>query len=157
MYKNIKIFTDGSCINNPGPGGCAAILQYHKYEKILTKGFFLTTNNRMELMASIIALEFLKKDCNIILTTDSKYLKKGITKWIHNWKKTNWKRNNKQKVKNIDLWQRLELSLIHHKISWRWIKGHSSHFLNKRCDKLARILAKNPIEDDWGYIKKIKN
>ncbi|QJC36023.1 ribonuclease HI [Enterobacteriaceae endosymbiont of Donacia cincticornis] len=156
MYKNIKIFTDGSCIYNPGPGGCAAILQYHKHEKILTKSFFLTTNNRMELMASIIALESLKKKCSILLITDSKYLKKGITKWIYNWKKSNWKRNNKQKVKNIDLWRRLELSLINHKILWKWIKSHSSNIMNNKCDKLARISAKNPIEEDLGYIKNKK-
>ncbi|QJC33617.1 ribonuclease HI [Enterobacteriaceae endosymbiont of Donacia provostii] len=154
MYKNIKIFTDGSCIYNPGPGGCAAILQYHKYEKIVTNSFFLTTNNRMELMASIIALESLKENCNIIITTDSNYLKEGITTWIYNWKKTNWKRNNKKKVKNIDLWKRLELSLVNHNVVWKWIKSHSSHYLNEKCDKLARISANNPINKDLGYINK---
>ncbi|QJC37246.1 ribonuclease HI [Enterobacteriaceae endosymbiont of Donacia thalassina] len=154
MYKNINIFTDGSCIYNPGPGGCAAILQYHKYEKILTKGFFLTTNNRMELMASIIALESLKENCNIYIFTDSKYLKNGITTWLYNWKKCNWLRNNKKKVKNIDLWKRLELSLSNHNIYWKWIKSHSYNKMNNKCDKLARISAKNPINEDLGYIKK---
>ncbi|QJC33214.1 ribonuclease HI [Enterobacteriaceae endosymbiont of Donacia clavipes] len=152
MYKNINIFTDGSCIYNPGPGGCAAILQYNKYEKILTQGFFLTTNNRMELMASIIAFESLKESCKIYITTDSKYLKEGITKWIYNWKKFNWIRNNKKIVKNIDLWKRLDLALLKHNVNWNWIKGHSYHQMNNKCDKLARFSAKNPIKNDLGYI-----
>ncbi|QJC37662.1 ribonuclease HI [Enterobacteriaceae endosymbiont of Donacia bicoloricornis] len=155
MYKNINIFTDGSCLYNPGPGGCAAILQYHKYEKILTKGFFFTTNNRMELMASIIALESLKENCNIYLFTDSNYLKKGVTTWLYNWKKYNWIRNNKKIVKNIDLWKRLELSLSKHNIYWKWIKGHSYNIMNNKCDKLARISAKNPLNQDSGYIKNV--
>ncbi|QJC31575.1 ribonuclease HI [Enterobacteriaceae endosymbiont of Donacia tomentosa] len=152
MYKNINIFTDGSCIYNPGPGGYAAILQYNKYEKILTQGFFLTTNNRMELMAPIIALESLKENCNVCVSTDSRYLKEGITIWIKNWKKYKWlRRNNKKSVKNIDLWKRLDLALKNHNINWNWVKGHSNEQNNNRCDKLAYNSAKNPTSQDIGY------
>ncbi|QJC28986.1 ribonuclease HI [Enterobacteriaceae endosymbiont of Plateumaris rustica] len=156
MYKNIKIFTDGSCIYNPGPGGYAAIIKYHTYEKIFTQGFFFTTNNRMELMASIIALESLKRYFNINIITDSKYLKKGITIWINNWKKYGWICSNKKPVKNIDLWKRLDLALINHNIKWYWIKGHNGNIKNEKCDQLARFSAQNPQYEDIGYMNIIK-
>ncbi|QJC30752.1 ribonuclease HI [Enterobacteriaceae endosymbiont of Macroplea appendiculata] len=152
MYKNINIFTDGSCISNPGPGGYAAILQYYQYEKIFSQGFFYTTNNRMELMAAIIALESLKENCNIIITTDSKYLKEGITKWIINWQHSKWLCSNKKPVKNIDLWKRLNITLTNHNIHWIWVKGHTGHIYNEKCDKLARYAATNPTYNDIGYI-----
>ncbi|MXP51343.1 ribonuclease HI [Pantoea sp. SoEX] len=151
MCKIIKIFTDGSCIKNPGPGGYAFILKYGIHEKIYSAGYYLTTNNRMELMATIISLEILKKPYDILLSTDSQYVRCGITSWIHKWKKHNWKTSNKTKVKNIDLWQRLDSAINYHKIKWEWIKSHSNHPENNRCDILARITAKNPIFHDKGY------
>ncbi|QJC28090.1 ribonuclease HI [Enterobacteriaceae endosymbiont of Plateumaris braccata] len=156
MYKNIKIFTDGSCIYNPGPGGYAAIIKYYTHKKIFTKGFFFTTNNRMELMASIIALESLKEHFNINIFTDSKYLEKGITIWIHNWKKYGWICSNKKPVKNVDLWKRLDLALINHNISWYWIKGHNGNIENEKCDQLAHFSAKNPQYQDIEYINMLK-
>ncbi|MBK4775821.1 ribonuclease HI [Candidatus Pantoea edessiphila] len=154
MYKEIKIFTDGSCIKNPGPGGCAYILKYNSYEKIYSAGYYLTTNNRMELMATIISLEILKQPFNILLTTDSQYVRYGITTWIHKWKKHNWKTSNKTTVKNIDLWQRLYLVINGHIINWQWIKGHTNHPENNYCDILARKVAKNPTYYDLGYKNK---
>lgn len=149
MYKKIEIFTDGSCIGNPGPGGCAGILRYKKYKKEFSIGYYLTTNNRMELMAAIITLESLKNPCQIILNTDSQYLLYGMTRWIHIWKKNNWKTAEEKLVKNIDLWRRLDIAIqSHHIICWNWLKSHSGHVDNERCDWLARSAAKNPLKND---------
>jgi len=151
MSKLVYIFTDGSCLGNPGPGGYSIIFRYKTYKKILNAGFYLTTNNRMELMGTIIALESLKQTCTVHIATDSQYVQKGIVTWIHQWKKHNWKTKKKQPVKNIDLWIRLYSILHQHQIYWKWIKGHSKHVENKLCDKLARISASSPRFQDTGY------
>lgn len=149
MHKQIEIFTDGSCIGNPGPGGCAGILRYKQYKKEFSNGYYLTTNNRMELMAAITALELLKKSCQIILHTDSQYLLYGITQWIYVWKKNSWKTAEEKLIKNIDLWRRLDTVIQSHcKIHWNWLKSHTGHPDNERCDKLARLAAKNPLNKD---------
>ncbi|EHM46225.1 ribonuclease HI [Hafnia alvei ATCC 51873] len=151
MLKQVEIFTDGSCLGNPGPGGYGAILRYKQHEKTLSAGYYLTTNNRMELMAAIVALETLKDPCSVILCSDSQYVRQGITQWIHNWKKRGWKTADKKPVKNVDLWQRLDLAIQPHKIEWVWIKGHAGHIENERCDELARAAAGSPDRDDTGY------
>lgn len=148
MLKKIEIFTDGSCLGNPGPGGYAAILKYKQTEKILSQGFFKTTNNRMELLAAIAALEQLKQACQIDLYSDSQYLKNGISNWIHGWKKNNWKTANKKPVKNVDLWMRLDNLVQIHKINWLWVKGHSGHIENERCDIIAKTEAESPTAED---------
>lgn len=130
--KKVSIYTDGACSGNPGPGGWGAILVYGDVEKEIFGHDADTTNNRMELMAAISALETLKSPCEIDLYTDSSYVKDGITKWIHNWKKKNWKN-----VKNPDLWQRLEAATLRHKIRWHWVRGHDGHEMNERADRLA--------------------
>jgi ribonuclease HI len=148
----VTIYTDGSCLGNPGPGGYGAILCYNGHKKELSQGYQLTTNNRMELLAPIVALEQLKRPCRVIITTDSQYVRQGITQWIHNWRKNNWKTANKQPVKNVDLWQRLTQALSTHDIEWRWVKGHSGHPENERCDELARNAAmSNNLLIDEGY------
>ena len=134
MAKAVKIFTDGACSGNPGSGGWGAILRYGKAEKEISGGAYNTTNNRMELMAAISALESLTRPSYVVLYTDSTYVKNGISKWIHGWKKKNWKG-----VKNPDLWQRLDMATKPHTIDWQWIKGHAGHPENERCDKLARL------------------
>jgi len=154
MPKLVKIFSDGSCLGNPGPGGYSSIVQYSTYEKIFSSGFYLTTNNRMELMGIIIALESLKKPLNIQISTDSQYVRKGILHWIQNWKKKGWKTSKKNTVKNIDLWIRLEIALNLHEVTWIWIKSHSGNKKNEICDYLARNSAKNPTFKDIGYISK---
>ncbi|MDA9557231.1 ribonuclease HI [Vibrio sp.] len=151
MMKTVEIFTDGSCLGNPGPGGYGIVLRYKQTEKTLAKGFHLTTNNRMEMMATIVALQALKEPCNIILTTDSQYVRQGIMQWIHNWKKRNWKTSNNQPVKNADLWKQLDSESQRHTVDWRWVKGHAGHRENEMCDDLARGGAEAPTEDDTGY------
>lgn len=151
MHTPIKIFFDGSCLRNPGPGGYGAIIQYEKHEKIFNSGFYLTTNNRMELMGIIIPLESLKKSFSIIITTDSQYVRQGILIWINNWKKRKWKTTKNTCVKNIDLWTRLDRVLNIHKAEWKWIKSHSGHKENERCDIIAKKSANNPIVQDYGY------
>jgi ribonuclease HI len=136
--KVIHIFTDGACSGNPGPGGWGAILRYGETEKELSGGDTATTNNRMEMMAAIAALEALKRPSHVKLHTDSQYVKNGITQWIHNWKKSGWKTADKKPVKNVELWQRLETALHTHKVEWVWVKGHSGHAENERADELAR-------------------
>ena len=136
--KQVEIFTDGACSGNPGPGGWGAILRYGEAEKELSGGEAHTTNNRMELMAAIAALEALKNPCRVMLHTDSVYLKDGITKWITNWKRNGWRTASKAPVKNAELWQRLEESLGTHEIHWVWVKGHAGHPENERADELAR-------------------
>ena len=135
--KEIKIYTDGSCLGNPGPGGYGAILIYKNNEKEIYDGFFNTTNNRMELMAPIMALSKLKEPCNVKIITDSKYVKNGITSWIFNWKKNNWKTASKKDVKNKDLWQKLDIALDKHNVTWEWVKAHNGDKYNERADKLA--------------------
>ncbi len=152
VLKQLLIFTDGSCLGNPGPGGYGVVMKYKSHLKELSGGFVLTTNNRMELLAPIIALEALKEPCSIILTSDSQYMRQGITQWIHGWKQRGWLTSNKQPVKNVDLWQRLDKATQGHKIDWRWVKGHAGHIENERCDTLARQAAEaNPDEIDLGY------
>ncbi|QDP01076.1 ribonuclease HI [Thalassotalea sp. PS06] len=150
--KKVDIYTDGSCLGNPGPGGYGAILIYKEHRKELSQGYKRTTNNRMEMLATIVALESLKESCAITLTTDSQYVRQGITQWIHNWLKNNWRTSSKQAVKNADLWKRLHQETQRHKIDWKWVKGHSGHPENERCDELARTAAegKNLLED-VGY------
>ncbi|WP_392562076.1 ribonuclease HI [Orbus sturtevantii] len=151
MLKKIDIYTDGSCLGNPGPGGYAAILKYKQAERILGEGYFLTTNNRMELLAAIVALEALTQKCDITLYSDSQYLRNGILSWIHNWKKNGWRTANKKTVKNVDLWTRLDAVVVKHNINWVWVKGHAGHIENERCDILAKESANNPIHDDQGF------
>jgi ribonuclease HI len=135
---HVQIFTDGACSGNPGPGGWGAILRFGELEKELKGGERHTTNNRMELLAAISALEALKKPASIDLTTDSQYVRHGITSWIHNWKRNGWRTADKKPVKNVDLWQRLDGALKEHDIRWHWIKGHAGHAENERADQLAR-------------------
>ncbi len=134
----VKIYTDGACSGNPGPGGWGAVLIWKKKQKTLSGYEAETTNNRMELMAAIASLEALKRPMTVILTTDSNYVKNGITKWIYGWKLNNWKTANKKPVKNIDLWKRLDEATKLHNIQWEWIKGHSGHAENELADTLAR-------------------
>ncbi len=134
----VEIFTDGACSGNPGPGGWGALLRYGDTERELAGGEAQTTNNRMELMAAIMALEALKRPSRATLTTDSVYVRDGITKWLHNWKRNGWKTAAKKPVKNDDLWRRLDAAQAPHDIDWRWIKGHAGHAENERCDALAR-------------------
>lgn len=134
----VEIFTDGACRGNPGgPGGWGVLLRYKQHEKRLCGGEPSTTNNRMELLATIMALETLKRPCKIRLTTDSQYVQKGITQWLSNWIKRGWKTANKEPVKNIDLWQRLEVATQRHDIEWQWVKGHSGVTENDIADELA--------------------
>ncbi len=135
--KEIEIFTDGACRGNPGPGGWGALLRYGDNEKKIYGGDRLTTNNRMELMAAIEALASLKETSRVILTTDSQYVRQGITSWIDNWKRRGWKTVNKKPVKNVDLWQRLEKEVSSHEVEWMWVKGHSGHRENEMADQLA--------------------
>ncbi len=133
----VEIFTDGACRGNPGPGGWGAILRFKGREKSLYGGERETTNNRMELMAAIIALETLKRPCRVHLTTDSQYVMKGITEWMANWKKRGWKTAGRQPVKNVDLWQRLDMALAPHEVTWEWVRGHTGHPENELADELA--------------------
>ena len=136
--NTVVIHTDGACAGNPGPGGWGAILRYNGHEKELKGGEPLTTNNRMELTAAIMALGALKRAATIELHTDSQYVKDGISKWIHGWKRNGWKTADKKPVKNAELWQRLDLALQRHQVSWHWVKGHAGHDDNERADELAR-------------------
>jgi ribonuclease HI len=134
----VDIYTDGACSGNPGPGGWGAILRWRGEERELNGGEAETTNNRMELMAAIVALESLKRSVKARLHTDSTYVMDGITKWIHGWKKNGWKTAAKKPVKNVDLWQRLDEALAQHEVEWFWVKGHAGHPENERADELAR-------------------
>jgi ribonuclease HI len=135
--QRVRAFTDGACSGNPGPGGWGAILQFGDHEKELQGGEPHTTNNRMELMAAIAAIEALKRRCAIDLHTDSKYVHDGISKWIRGWKRNGWKTADKKPVKNTDLWQRLDAAVAQHDVHWHWVKGHAGHELNERADRLA--------------------
>jgi ribonuclease HI len=139
----VELFTDGACSGNPGPGGWGAILRARKSdggdsERELSGGDPATTNNRMELMAAIMGLEALKRPCRVRLFTDSNYVREGVTKWIHGWKKNGWRTADKKPVKNIELWQRLDAARARHHVEWHWVKGHSGHPENERADALAR-------------------
>jgi ribonuclease HI len=136
--NKVIVHTDGACSGNPGPGGWGAILEYNGTRKELSGGEANTTNNRMELMGAISALEALKRPAAVEMHVDSNYVKDGITKWIHGWKKNGWKTSNKKPVKNAELWQRLDKALGTHQISWHWVKGHAGHDDNERADELAR-------------------
>ncbi|MGE0749144.1 MAG: ribonuclease HI [Variibacter sp.] len=135
----ISIYTDGACSGNPGPGGWGAILKWAGHEKELKGGDPHTTNNRMELMAAISALEALKRPCTVDLHTDSQYLRNGIMTWINGWKRNGWRTADKKPVKNVDLWQRLDQAIARHDVRWHWVKGHAGHDMNERADELARM------------------
>jgi ribonuclease HI len=138
MSNIVHIWTDGACSGNPGPGGWGAVLRYGEVEKELSGGETATTNNRMELMAAIQALDALKRASHVKLHTDSKYVMDGVTKWIHGWKKNGWKTADKKPVKNEDLWKRLDAANARHTVEWKWVKGHSDDVMNNRADELAR-------------------
>lgn len=136
--KKISVFTDGACSGNPGPGGYGAILRYNGRERELSGGFRNTTNNRMELMGAIVALESLNEPCEVTIVTDSQYLVNSVEKrWVFNWKANGWRRSGKERVLNIDLWERLLTQLARHSVSFQWIRGHSGQPENERCDALA--------------------
>lgn len=136
--KHVEIYTDGACSGNPGPGGWGAILRFRGVEKELSGGETPTTNNRMELMAAIEGLKALKRPAQVRVWTDSVYVRDGITKWVHGWKRSGWKTADKKPVKNVDLWQALLEAAKPHDVEWRWIKGHAGHPENERADALAR-------------------
>ena len=138
MTKTVVIYTDGACSGNPGPGGWGAILSFDGHEREICGGEADTTNNRMELMAAISALETLTRPCTVELHTDSQYLRGGVTGWMDNWKKRGWLTADKKPVKNIELWQRLDEARLRHDVSWHWVKGHAGHEMNERADELAR-------------------
>ncbi|BAU57342.1 ribonuclease HI [Halorhodospira halochloris] len=133
----VEAFTDGACRGNPGPGGWGVLLRYKGYERELWGGERQTTNNRMELTAAIRALEELSRPCQVVLTTDSEYVRKGITEWMAGWKRRGWVTSARKPVKNKDLWQRLDELADYHKVEWRWVRGHSGHEENERVDELA--------------------
>lgn len=135
--KLVEIFTDGACKGNPGPGGWGAVIRSGAHEKELSGGEPLTTNNRMELLAAIRALQALKRPCHVILTTDSNYVRDGITRWIHGWQRNGWRTADKKPVKNMDLWQDLLEAALPHRVEWHWVKGHAGHPENERADQLA--------------------
>ena len=142
MSEPVQIWTDGACLGNPGPGGWGALLRWNGSERELSGSEPDTTNNRMELMAAIQALEALKRPCAVTLTTESQYVRKGITEWLSNWKRNGWKTASRKPVKNDDLWRRLDLAVARHQVSWAWVKGHSGHPENERADALASAAAR---------------
>ena len=137
MKKEVEIFTDGACRGNPGPGGWGALLRWQGHEKQLNGAVSDTTNNRMEMTAAIEALRSLKEPCTVQLTTDSQYVRRGVTEWLSNWKRNQWRNSQKKPVKNKDLWQALEKEIERHDITWFWVKGHSGHVENEMADQLA--------------------
>lgn len=137
MAEQVELFTDGACKGNPGPGGWGAVLRFGDREKELCGGESMTTNNRMELTAVIEGLGALNRPCNVDITTDSQYVKNGITQWIHNWKRNGWRTAAKKPVKNDDLWRLLDAAVQRHEVTWHWVKGHSGHPENERADELA--------------------
>jgi ribonuclease HI len=146
VTPKVVIYTDGACSGNPGPGGWGAVLMWGDKRKELSGGDLATTNNRMELMAAIQALEGLNRPCQVELHTDSQYVQKGIHEWIHGWKRRNWRTADNKPVKNDDLWKRLDAARLRHQVDWRWIKGHAGHEHNERADELARLGMKATIE-----------
>jgi ribonuclease HI len=139
VTNRVEIFTDGACSGNPGPGGWGAILRFKGQTRELSGGEADTTNNRMELLAAISALEALTRPCAVDLYTDSNYLRGGITQWVHGWARNGWKTADKKPVKNVDLWQRLLIARDRHDVTWHWVKGHAGHDENERADELARM------------------
>lgn len=157
QLKTVKIFSDGSCLKNPGgPGGYGIVLQYRGEEREFSDGFHSTTNNRMEMMGALIGLERLKYPCNVILYSDSQYLKNGMTQWMKWWKRNGWMTSDKKPVKNVDLWKRLDEAASRHNVRWKWVKGHAGHRENEICDRLAKIAAfsaaDTPHKKDIGFI-----
>ena len=138
MTPQVVIYTDGACSGNPGPGGWGAVMIFGEHVREIHGGEPATTNNRMELMAAIQALETLNRPCKVELHTDSTYVMKGISEWIHGWKARGWKTADKKPVKNDDLWRRLDTARLRHEVTWKWVKGHAGHELNERADALAR-------------------
>ena len=138
MTETVEIFTDGACSGNPGPGGWGAVLRYREHEKRISGGSGDTTNNRMELTAAIEALEALSRPCRVRLSTDSTYVRDGITRWIQNWKRRGWMTADRKPVKNADLWRRLEQAASRHDVEWLWVRGHAGHEGNESADALAR-------------------
>ena len=152
MQKTVEIYTDGSCLGNPGPGGYGIFMIYNGHEKEMSQGYKLTTNNRMEMLAAIVALESLTRECEVNLTTDSQYVKQGIESWITNWKKRGWLTSAKKPVKNVDLWKRLDKACSEHNVTWKWVKGHSGNKYNEIVDDLARDAADSiDLLEDVGY------
>ncbi|MBB1289657.1 ribonuclease HI [Pseudoalteromonas sp. SR43-6] len=152
MQKTVEIYTDGSCLGNPGPGGYGIFMIYNGHEKEMSQGYILTTNNRMEMLAAIVALESLTRECEVNLTTDSQYVKQGIESWITNWKKRGWLTSAKKPVKNVDLWKRLDKACSEHNVTWKWVKGHSGNKYNEIVDDLARDAAgSKDLLEDVGY------
>ena len=152
MQKTVEIYTDGSCLGNPGPGGYGIFMIYNGHEKEMSQGYKLTTNNRMEMLAAIVALESLTRECDVNLTTDSQYVKQGIESWITNWKKRGWLTSAKKPVKNVDLWKRLDKACSEHNVTWKWVKGHSGNKYNEIVDDLARDAAgSRDLLEDVGY------
>lgn len=152
--KNIELFTDGACSGNPGKGGYGVVLKYKEHIKELSKGFFLTTNNRMEIMAVIAGLEALNETCNVSVYSDSKYVVDAINEgWVYKWELNGWMRNKKDPAINVDLWERLLVLLDEHNVEFNWVKGHAGHPENERCDKLAVSAASGEnLEEDEGYM-----
>ncbi len=146
--KEVIIFTDGACQGNPGPGGWAAVLKYRNVRKEISGAEPFTTNNRMELTAVIEALRALKEPCDVTICTDSQYVQKGITDWLHKWKKRNWLTTTKSRVKNVDLWKTLDAETRKHRVNWKWIRGHSGISENERCDLLAREAIRK-MQEKW--------
>ena len=148
--KTVRIYTDGACSGNPGKGGYGAILEYNGTRRELSQGFVCTTNNRMEILSAVVAMEALKEPCNVILTSDSKYLVDSVKQgWIEKWRANNWYRTKNEKAKNVDLFKRLVTQLERHSVEFVWVKGHAGHPENERCDQLATsaIKSDNLIED----------
>lgn len=139
--RNLEIFTDGACLGNPGPGGWAALLRFGTVERMLSGAEPATTNNRMELMAAIAALEALTRPSQVRLSTDSQYVKQGIESWVTRWQANGWRTSNRQPVKNQDLWQRLQQAVAPHEVQWAWVRGHAGHVENERVDAAARAAA----------------
>ena len=151
--KKVVIFTDGSCLNNPGPGGYGAVLMFGKHEKELYDGLQLTTNSRMEILAVVAALEALKKPCSVIIVSDSKYVVDAVQKrWVYKWKANRWRRNKKDWAENADLWMRVVELCDMHQVEFRWVKGHAGNFGNERCDELAKMGATgDDLKKDENY------
>jgi ribonuclease HI len=141
--KVVEIYSDGACSGNPGPGGWGAILRYRTAEKEISGYEPMTTNNRMEMTAVVKALQALKEPCHVRITTDSQYLKDGITRWIKRWKSNGWMTTGKEPVKNRDLWELLDAAVRRHRVEWQWVRGHQGHPENERCDDLARMAIRN--------------
>jgi ribonuclease HI len=143
----VDVFTDGACLGNPGPGGWAALLRYGKVEKVISGSEAATTNNRMELMGAIGALEALTRSCGVRITTDSQYVKQGMEQWLARWQANGWRTSDKKPVKNQDLWQRLAQAVARHQVQWFWTRGHSGHADNERVDRAARLAAERQSQD----------